>query len=315
MFTLEVTEGEVIIWYGPKQERLSRCHASPDKVAQRVAELRNRLGSPCSPEEFLSKLYDAYRAIAKDGEAVPITRVLAEVSKRYNGYGGYSRADFSYDLYRVRDVASEWGLHLVVATRAYTRRRSDFLWVPDDQTGKGTVYSHLKFNIGGETMDKQTEVKVTVDQAEAQADEVEKAWQVLITSGVITTEDKALMLQRHKDRKIFAIASDALAKAKSLTSVVAVNIVTAHCVYVVEDGQPPKIVPRVTTNAPRRTRASEAKTSAEASTDTGDDASNIPTEILKMASDALGLKWFGAKNARRSKRVLEKARELMIAGQ
>lgn len=167
LFTIELDfdKWQVILWYGPKQERLSQCGVSSVEVAKKISELRGQLGSHVNEEEFLKRLYRAYQRTlmskgSKEGASVPIIEVLSEAAyllqeprfhqdPRREHYKGYSRADFSYDLFRVRRLEPSdlfrKKLHLVVATRAFTRRRRDFLWVPDDETGKGTVYSHLKF--------------------------------------------------------------------------------------------------------------------------------------------------------------------------
>jgi DNA repair exonuclease SbcCD ATPase subunit len=167
LFTIELDfdKWQAILWYGPKQERLTQCALSPSEVAKAIDNLRRRLGSQLSEKEFLQRLQSAYqRAListgGKEGDRVPIIKVLSELAyllqeprfyqdPRREHYKGYSRADFSYDLFRVRHSETSGLFHrklrLVVATRALTRRRQDFLWVPDDETGKGTVYSHLQF--------------------------------------------------------------------------------------------------------------------------------------------------------------------------
>jgi len=163
-FTIELDfdKWNATIWYGPKQERLSQCPLSPSAIAKQIENARKALGSGLKEAQLLEKLWTAYgRAVGeKLGQPVPIIKVLVELAyllqkprfyqdPRRENYIGYSRGDFSYDLFRIRkhqaDGVFSSRLHLVVATRAHTRRRSDFLWVPDDETGKGTTYSHLKF--------------------------------------------------------------------------------------------------------------------------------------------------------------------------
>jgi len=49
-------------------------------------------------------------------------------------------------LYRLKEREIEnLELNLVTATRAYTRKRSDFLWVPSNERGDGVYISHIKF--------------------------------------------------------------------------------------------------------------------------------------------------------------------------
>lgn len=164
LFTIELDfdRWKATLWYGPKQERLGQYQLSASKIASQIEKEKQKLGSHLPEERLLEKLHEAYYRASekKHGVPVPIIKVLAELScllqsphflqnpKREN-YRSYSRADFSYDLFRIRKCQSntlfQWKLHLIVATRHHTRRRSDFLWIPDDENGKGTTYSHLQF--------------------------------------------------------------------------------------------------------------------------------------------------------------------------
>jgi len=158
LFTIELDfdQWKATLWYGPKQERLTRLPLSASKIACQIKTEKQKLGSGLSEEKLLEKMRNAYyRATGmRDGNSVPIIRVLSELSfllqdsrflqdPRRENYRSYSRADFSYDLYRIRKISSS--LHLTIATRAHTRRRADFLWVPNDENGEGTTYSHLEF--------------------------------------------------------------------------------------------------------------------------------------------------------------------------
>ena len=64
-----------------------------------------------------------------------------------NNYKTYSRADFSFDLYRLKKPNENIlrdHVQLSVAIRAYTTRRDQFLWIPGDNQGNGSAYSHIK---------------------------------------------------------------------------------------------------------------------------------------------------------------------------
>ncbi len=165
LFTIEpdLSKGRVNLWYGPKQERLTSCSLSVSEVAKSVAEQRKQIGSHLPPEELIQRLQDAYARTTgnKDDSAVPITSVLAELAylvqdtrfyrdPRREYYKSYRRADFSYDLFLIRRwlrsaPSYHMRLQLTVATRTHTRRRQDFLWIPDNDSGQGTTYSHLQF--------------------------------------------------------------------------------------------------------------------------------------------------------------------------
>jgi len=160
LFTIELDfdREEAILWYGPKQERLSQCPLNAVEVVKSVEKIKGQLGGNLDKAEFLQRLQEAYSRVVGDeaGDPAPIIDVLTEFAyllqssrflqdPRREHYRGYGRADFSYDLFLLRQSSLPEGLHLLVATRARTRRRRDFLWVPDNVSGRGTTYSHLQF--------------------------------------------------------------------------------------------------------------------------------------------------------------------------
>ena len=159
-FTIELDfdREDAILWYGPKQERLSQCSLNAVEIVKSVEKIAGQLGGTLDKAEFLEQLQEAYSRVSgnQDGGPAPIIDVLAELAyllqssrflqdPRREHYRGYGRADFSYDLFLLRQSSLPEGLHLLVATRARTRRRRDFLWVPDNASGRGTTYSHLQF--------------------------------------------------------------------------------------------------------------------------------------------------------------------------
>ncbi|MGB9771501.1 MAG: hypothetical protein ACPLX7_05905 [Candidatus Kapaibacteriota bacterium] len=166
-FTIEVNfdTWKATIWFGPKQEKLKECPLSAQKIAKEIEKLRKNLGSKLEKDEFSEKLHIAYNRVVgnKTGEKAQITKVLVELAfliqsprfhqdpKREN-FSGYSRADFSFDLYRFRNDQSnklfkyEWVLR--TATRSETTKRSGFLWIPNDEKGNGSSYSYVVFKEG-----------------------------------------------------------------------------------------------------------------------------------------------------------------------
>ncbi|MBI4491976.1 MAG: hypothetical protein HY690_04200 [Chloroflexi bacterium] len=163
LFTIELRfdQGHAVLWYGPKQERLAECKLSAADVANSVERAREQLGSPRPEAEFLQRLREAYSRVAgsKASDPVPIVDLLPEVAFLVQGprfrqdpraanFKDYGRADFSYDLFclgRAPGGSFDHLPRLTVAVRKYTSQRADFLWVPDDESGKGTTYSHLCF--------------------------------------------------------------------------------------------------------------------------------------------------------------------------
>jgi hypothetical protein len=163
-FTIELDfdAWQATLFFGPKQERLDQFPLSVSGVVQHIERADQRLGCGLTEPDFLAALYQAYEVVSRRlvREDAPIIAVQAELAsmlelRRPSAPAGpkepkdYTRADLSYDLFRIRragvlDVRSR-KLRLVVAIRAYTNRRKDFLWVPDDERGGGTAYSHVQF--------------------------------------------------------------------------------------------------------------------------------------------------------------------------
>ena len=165
LFTVELDfdKGHAILWYGPKQEPLGRYRLSPREVAGRVQKSERDLGSGLPLDEFLARLEEAWLSCidGKRSRKAPIIQVLCQLSfllqtphfrsdpKKAN-YKGYGRADFSFDLFRVRREADRTRqsnrLHLAIATRSQTEQRGRHLWIPEGADGRGSAYSHITFS-------------------------------------------------------------------------------------------------------------------------------------------------------------------------
>jgi hypothetical protein len=159
LFTLKLNfeSAKATVWYGNEQEKLGEAPLVVDKVAKVFEKALKSLGSELDEETFIAKLQKAYtRAKQSDQPLVPINHVLPELAYLVqrepfykdpikDKYRSYSRADYSYDLFKFGKGAQLQGLQLKVAVRQYTQRRQDFLWVPNSDQGEGAVYSHLLF--------------------------------------------------------------------------------------------------------------------------------------------------------------------------
>jgi hypothetical protein len=164
ILTIEVKFGldKLSLWYGPKQEFLGDYPLDAVIVAKRILQIKGALGSRVDEGELIKNLRRAYKKVKIDcnSEQVPIGSILLELALIMQDqaflenpikerFKSYSRADFSFDLFRIKSYENTGFLrekpHLTVATRALTNRHKDFIWVPDDMTGKGTTYSHLEF--------------------------------------------------------------------------------------------------------------------------------------------------------------------------
>jgi len=164
-YILEVNldKGNVIIWYGPQQEKLDTCKLMVDVATKKIKEVHKKITQrDFNDKRFLSVLHNAYSMAAfksrkKIGDPLPISDVLLEYvfliqDKKFktnpikSNYKEYARVFFSYDLYKLKERKIEnHELSLITATRAYTKRKSDFLWIPSNERGDGTYISHIKF--------------------------------------------------------------------------------------------------------------------------------------------------------------------------
>ena len=140
-FQLDLVKGRCQIWYGPGQEKLVETTLSAEKVLAQVCAIHDRLGSQLDVSMLLSKIRQAYRHARLDrGDGpMPVPALLPYLAlslqserfytdPRKELYRSYERADFSFDLFRLRTASS--GLRLVIATRQQTQQHSMYLWVP-----------------------------------------------------------------------------------------------------------------------------------------------------------------------------------------
>jgi|GEM_PF-1958485 len=144
---------QTTIWYGPKQERQETCSLSAKAILDCLKKCRKNLGSQIPAEDFFEKLREQYRKLAPQaGERVPLIRLLPYmalavqdnrfyIDPRAKYYKEYGRADFSFDLYRIRSLFGKF--QLATAPRAKTKNKRDFLWIPQDDKGKGTFFATI----------------------------------------------------------------------------------------------------------------------------------------------------------------------------
>jgi len=164
-YTLEVRleNNNVILWYGPQQEKIETCKLIPEIVVQKLKKNHDKITQRNFEDKlFFSNLYEAYRmAVYKNektiGGSLPISKVLQwhafliqdkkfKTNPTKKSYKEYGRVFFSYDLYRLKERRIEnHELSLITATRAYTKQRSNFLWIPSNEKGDGNYISHIKF--------------------------------------------------------------------------------------------------------------------------------------------------------------------------
>jgi hypothetical protein len=165
LYTLEVNleNNTVAIWFGPLQEKLKTCKLVPEDIVEKLKDIHNKnTQQRYDDKTFSSYLYEAYKIASyrnklKIGEQVKIRDILSEfafliqditfktnpIKNRYKDYGSVF---FAYDLYRLKERNIEnHEINMITATRAFTARRADFLWIPSNEKGDGNYISHIKF--------------------------------------------------------------------------------------------------------------------------------------------------------------------------
>ena len=141
---VDFDQSKVGIWYGPQQEKLASRKLSALDVVKELSEQHNRITEHgFTDETFIRTLHDVV------GGESSIPDIVAEYTER-NIYGTKTkktiRTYLSYDLYRLKTrIVDNTELSLVTATRAYTQRKSDFLWIPTNTRGRGMYISHIRF--------------------------------------------------------------------------------------------------------------------------------------------------------------------------
>lgn len=165
LFTLVIDKEalKASLWYGNKQEKIGSYNLNAEMVSNEIVKnLKKLKESEFNSREFLKALYRSYEAARvvkgkSPGERVPISEVLMQLillrqpDRFYSdpterNFKEYRRMEFSYDLHRLdKRELDEHLLSLVTATRAYTGKRQDFIWVPSGVGSDGNYISHIQF--------------------------------------------------------------------------------------------------------------------------------------------------------------------------
>ena len=137
-------QNKVGIWYGPEQEKLVTCKLSVTDVVANLRRWHEQITEHVYTDEaFIKDLY----AIVGDQDRMAIPDLVSGYIERIGTMSKKNARIFlSYDLYRLKTrIVDDHELSLVTATRAYTKRKSDFLWIPTDDRGHGMYISHIQF--------------------------------------------------------------------------------------------------------------------------------------------------------------------------
>jgi len=165
-FTIKIHQHQkkAEIFYGPEFESLAKSKLIPEDVANVIFEEYEKITQRAfNEEDYLHQLFEAYnlslhRMNLTFGSDVPIGEINCSLafllqSKKFRQnpkkatFTEYDRVYLSYDLSRLKKRRiNNYEMKLTTATRAQTRNRYDFIWIPLGITSsEGKVISGLKF--------------------------------------------------------------------------------------------------------------------------------------------------------------------------
>jgi len=160
--------GKATLWYGPQQDKLGECDIVASEVVAMLKKWQDAIERPVDDQTFLQTLYDVGTTFAeRTGDPVAIDDILSEyVSRKIYRTKKDARVLFVHSLFRLKErEIDNLQLSLVVATRAYTSRRKDFIWVPTDERGGGMYISHVKFRkIDRSVSDFREEIEKKIEE-------------------------------------------------------------------------------------------------------------------------------------------------------
>jgi hypothetical protein len=162
---LDFEFGQAALFFGPEIDVIiSRIALHPKTVFDSVIQYDRKLRAlDHSPQEYLHSLYLAYSKILrihdkKLGEKMLLSDILKEfvisqqsktffVDPQKSHFKEYSRVKLAFILYQIKQAGTaEHGLHFHVATFDATTDKLQSLWIPENEYGEGTHYSHISFD-------------------------------------------------------------------------------------------------------------------------------------------------------------------------
>jgi len=164
-FKIDFERQNVPIWYGPEQEKIANCKLDYNILADTLEKYCNHIvDREFDESNFLKNLYRAYEiSIFKEkkviGDQVSVIELLLDyisliqnnrykVNPQKKFYTDYPRYLFSYDLYRLKKrMYKNYEFTLVIATRAYTKKQANYIWIPMNEKGDANYISHIKFRV------------------------------------------------------------------------------------------------------------------------------------------------------------------------
>lgn len=137
----------------------------PDSIVKALMKDKKNIEKFFDPKKSVELVFNAYLRTLKIvnrpmGEKIPIMEVLGQLvfmlqsphfksDPRKENYRGLSRAQFAMMLFKIKETKvkahGKYELFLTTATFDATRKRENFIWVPDNMRGEGTTYAFISF--------------------------------------------------------------------------------------------------------------------------------------------------------------------------
>jgi len=164
LLQLDFMKGRASLYLGYEKVR-ENIRLNLEEIVKQIEKIERELKGGFEPQKFVDIVFEAYKRILRiKGEKmeakIPVIDVLREYvflsqpssfvrDPKKENFRGYGRAFFGYHLYLLRKSGKKargrFKLCLVTSTFDRTRRRENFIWVPDNERGDGTTYSLLYF--------------------------------------------------------------------------------------------------------------------------------------------------------------------------
>ncbi len=163
--TVNFEFGECELWLGPEIAKIKdHLPLDPAAIHDHIKRTDNELRTgPFDAAAFDRDLRAAYRRRLlvtghNLGDKLPLLDILQEfiflqqkpqfiAEPRRENYRGFTRAALAFALYRfMKTDPAPAGVHFHVATFDATADKKNALWIPSDDEGNGTHFSHLSFD-------------------------------------------------------------------------------------------------------------------------------------------------------------------------
>lgn len=167
---IDFDAGFSTLFFGPEIATLkNKIPLVPETIVKELTTHYRKLkGKDFNPQEFyknLQKAYETHLLLTGHGTQDTGTKVFLvdllfeltvlsqskgfKIDPRRENFREYSRIQFGYDLFRLRNALANSNspatMHLHIATFDATLDKAKAIWIPDNEQGQGTYYSYISF--------------------------------------------------------------------------------------------------------------------------------------------------------------------------